>query len=127
MFPWEILSCLSSTIGKVLLALLLAKLWARLTVVMCREDTRMDGKVGTTLPDFGIATVRGVAEETESPPSQVVLITGGSAGIGFETARDLADRGAEVVFTARDMKKVDTKRITEKKKIWENNGQTIPV
>jgi NAD(P)-dependent dehydrogenase (short-subunit alcohol dehydrogenase family) len=35
-----------------------------------------------------------------------VLVTGGSAGLGAETARAMAARGAEVIVTARDMTKM---------------------
>lgn len=33
---------------------------------------------------------------------KVVIVTGGNAGIGFETAKDLADRGAKVIIGCRD-------------------------
>ena len=34
-----------------------------------------------------------------------IVITGGNAGIGFETVRELAGRGHRITFTARDRKK----------------------
>src|SRR5437870_11643882 len=36
---------------------------------------------------------------------KVALVTGGSSGLGKETARVLAARGAHVILTARDMPK----------------------
>src|SRR5215475_5481026 len=36
---------------------------------------------------------------------KVALVTGGSSGLGQETARVLAERGAQVILTARDMPK----------------------
>ena len=36
---------------------------------------------------------------------KVALVTGGSSGLGQETARVLAERGAHVILTARDMPK----------------------
>jgi NAD(P)-dependent dehydrogenase (short-subunit alcohol dehydrogenase family) len=41
----------------------------------------------------------------------VVLITGGTSGIGFESALGLAKLGANVIITARDVAKVYTQLI----------------
>ncbi|MBL8118711.1 MAG: SDR family oxidoreductase [Anaerolineae bacterium] len=40
-----------------------------------------------------------------SGEQRVALVTGGNRGIGYEICRQLADRGYEVVLTARDMDK----------------------
>ena len=40
---------------------------------------------------------------------KTVVLTGGNAGIGAETAKDLANRGAEVFILCRDQVKVQTK------------------
>ncbi|KAH9376009.1 hypothetical protein HPB48_012232 [Haemaphysalis longicornis] len=52
-------------------------LYCRLTNRRCKCTTRLDGKTA--------------------------LVTGGSTGIGYETARALASRGARVIFTCRNM------------------------
>ena len=41
---------------------------------------------------------------------KVAIITGGSSGIGKETAKRLADRGTKTVLLARDMAKLDAAR-----------------
>lgn len=41
---------------------------------------------------------------------KVVIVTGANTGIGLETARELAKRGAKVYMACRDMKKCETAR-----------------
>lgn len=55
----------------------LAWLYCRLSHRRCKCASRLEGKT--------------------------VLVTGGSAGIGYETAKALASRGARVIFTCRNM------------------------
>ena len=52
-----------------------------------------------------------------------ILVTGVSAGIGVETARSLAARGAQVVGTARDLKKAETSTAQIRKDAAANGGQ----
>ena len=47
----------------------------------------------------------GVNQYTRDLTGQVVIVTGGTAGIGKETARELARRGATVLVTGRDQDK----------------------
>ena len=41
---------------------------------------------------------------------RVAIITGANTGLGFETARMLAERGASVVLAVRDVDKARTRR-----------------
>lgn len=59
---------------------------------MCDTKARMDGKV--------------------------VIVTGGSSGIGFEAAKNLANRGARVIIASRN----ETKLIEARNKIQEDTG-----
>ena len=40
---------------------------------------------------------------------QVVIVTGGNSGIGFETAKGLAERGAKVIVACRNKQKGEQK------------------
>jgi len=54
---------------------------------------------------------RGPTKGTDNPKrldGRVVVITGGNAGIGAETARDLANRGARVIMLCRDVEKANS-------------------
>ena len=54
----------------------------------------------------------GICYVEKSMEGKIVLITGGNGGLGFQTALDLAKRGAEVIITARNMKTV--RKLTSK-------------
>lgn len=42
--------------------------------------------------------------------NKVVIVTGANVGIGLETARELAKRGAHVYMACRDMRKCEKQR-----------------
>ena len=54
---------------------------------------------------------------------KVVLVTGANSGLGLETTRQLAERGAAVVMACRDMKKADEALQTVRKQT--DNGQLV--
>src|SRR5215510_5038193 len=54
---------------------------------------------------FGAETTASEVAEGIDLRGKVALVTGGSSGLGQETARVLAERGAQVILTARDMPK----------------------
>ncbi|KAJ8710194.1 hypothetical protein PYW07_009560 [Mythimna separata] len=52
-----------------------------------------------------LETVKGVCTSNVRLDGKIALVTGGNQGIGLETARDLAARGARVLIACRDAKK----------------------
>jgi NAD(P)-dependent dehydrogenase (short-subunit alcohol dehydrogenase family) len=65
-----------------------------------------DGIMSTaTHREFGHGTTAAEAVEGIDLTGKLALVTGGSSGLGVETARALASAGAEVVITARNMSK----------------------
>jgi NAD(P)-dependent dehydrogenase (short-subunit alcohol dehydrogenase family) len=54
---------------------------------------------------FGAETTASEVSEGIDLSGKVALVTGGSSGLGQETARVLAERGAHVILTARDVPK----------------------
>jgi NAD(P)-dependent dehydrogenase (short-subunit alcohol dehydrogenase family) len=54
---------------------------------------------------FGAETTASEVADGIDLRGKVALVTGGSSGLGQETARVLADRGAHVILTARDVPK----------------------
>jgi len=57
---------------------------------------------------FGADTTAAEVAEGIDLTGKVALVTGGSSGLGQETGRVLASRGAEVILTARDVAKGET-------------------
>ena len=54
---------------------------------------------------FGAQTTASEVAEGTDLSGKLALVTGGSSGLGQETARVLAERGAHVIITARDVAK----------------------
>jgi len=54
-----------------------------------------------------MSTLRWTAANVPSQSGRVAVVTGASGGIGLETARVLAERGATVVLACRDERKAD--------------------
>lgn len=75
----NLLSFLSISFCGFVIVALMTKVYFKLTAGQCKSTMRMDNKT--------------------------VIITGGSTGIGLETARDLARRGARVILAVRSLER----------------------
>ena len=76
-----LLTYICAVIFRFSLLLLVIWLYKEVTMGIVRSKRRLDGKV--------------------------VLITGANSGIGYETALDLAKRGAEIIMACRNVDKVN--------------------
>ncbi|MEZ4375177.1 MAG: oxidoreductase [Polyangiaceae bacterium] len=76
-----------------------------------------------TRSEFGHDTTATQVLEGIDLKGQLALVTGGSSGLGVETARALAARGADVVITARNLEKAEAVA----KKIREETSSRVSV
>src|SRR5262249_38814418 len=77
-------------------------------IVLTRRAAHGWGERRTTMRDaakFGAETTASEVAEGIDLTGKVALVTGGSSGLGQETAHVLAERGAHVILTARDVPK----------------------
>lgn len=65
------------------------------------------GKTGKKVSEFGVQSTAEQVAKDWNGNGKVVIVTGAYAGIGKETARVLASRGAEVVLAGRSKAKAD--------------------
>lgn len=73
-----------SLIAIFVITVLCVKVYQKLTTGICRSSAHMVGKV--------------------------VIVTGGNSGIGLETAKDLASRGARIIIACRSVKRAEVAR-----------------
>jgi threonine dehydrogenase-like Zn-dependent dehydrogenase len=71
----------------------------------------------TTLPEEGMTTATTNVPVAREPRllGQTVVVIGGSAGIGLETARLARSEGAEVVLTGRDPERLEQRRASSRR------------
>src|SRR4051794_9255782 len=67
---------------------------------LCADHPNTGGSMATATADVSVAREPALLGQT-------VVVIGGSAGIGFETARRARSEGADVVLTARDPKRLE--------------------
>ena len=59
---------------------------------------------------------------------KIIVVTGGTAGIGYTTALKLKEKGAKVIVTGRDENKLThAKEIIIPKKIWAIDSSPIMI
>lgn len=66
----------------------------------------------------------GKCTNKEKLNGKVAIVTGANSGIGFETAKELAVRGADVIFACRSFKNA-TKAINKIRKNTAVNSQLV--
>jgi NAD(P)-dependent dehydrogenase (short-subunit alcohol dehydrogenase family) len=63
--------------------------------------------IGAFLTKLVLKLTSGICKSRRRLDGMVAIVTGGNAGIGMETAKGLAKRGARVILACRDTVKAD--------------------